>query len=76
MGCCQSTFDREGKSRNDQIDDQIRRDKVNLKNEIKMLLLGKTLPLWINTHVLFIDTHPPTYPLCLQALESPENPQS
>lgn len=41
MGCCQSTFDREGKSRNDQIDDQIRRDKVNLKNEIKMLLLGK-----------------------------------
>ncbi|KAI8578345.1 hypothetical protein K450DRAFT_247475 [Umbelopsis ramanniana AG] len=40
MGCCQSTFDREGKSRNDQIDDQIRRDKVNLKNEIKMLLLG------------------------------------
>ncbi|KAH8548413.1 guanine nucleotide-binding protein subunit alpha [Umbelopsis sp. PMI_123] len=40
MGCCQSTFDREGKSRNDQIEDQIRRDKVNLKNEIKMLLLG------------------------------------
>lgn len=41
MGCCQSRFDREGKFRNDLIDDQIRKDKNNLKNEIKMLLLGK-----------------------------------
>lgn len=40
MGCCQSRFDREGKFRNDLIDDQIRKDKNNLKNEIKMLLLG------------------------------------
>ncbi|ORX57044.1 guanine nucleotide binding protein, alpha subunit [Hesseltinella vesiculosa] len=40
MGCCQSNEAQEGKARNDEIENQIKRDKINLKNEVKLLLLG------------------------------------
>ncbi|GAA5799069.1 hypothetical protein HPULCUR_004478 [Helicostylum pulchrum] len=40
MGCCQSTEQVEEKQRNQEIDAQIKRDRVKLRKEIKMLLLG------------------------------------
>jgi guanine nucleotide-binding protein subunit alpha len=40
MGCCQSTEQVEDKQRNQEIDAQIKRDRVNIRKEIKMLLLG------------------------------------
>lgn len=40
MGCCQSNEVHDGKARNEEIDNQIKRDKINMKNEVKMLLLG------------------------------------
>lgn len=41
MGCCQSNEVHDGKARNEEIDNQIKRDKLNMRNEVKMLLLGK-----------------------------------
>lgn len=41
MGCCQSNEVHDGKARTQEIDDQIKRDKLNMRNEVKMLLLGK-----------------------------------
>ncbi|KAI9489882.1 G-alpha protein [Zychaea mexicana] len=40
MGCCQSTERVQENKRSNQIDSQIKRDRVNLRSEIKMLLLG------------------------------------
>lgn len=40
MGCSQSSESKEGKARNEEIENQLKRDKMNLRNEIKMLLLG------------------------------------
>lgn len=40
MGCGMSTEDKEGKARNEEIDNQLKRDKMMQRNEIKMLLLG------------------------------------
>ncbi|KAI0249627.1 heterotrimeric G protein alpha subunit B [Lactifluus subvellereus] len=41
MGCVQSAYvDEEARARNEEIENQLRRDKVMAKNEIKMLLLG------------------------------------
>ncbi|KAJ3751834.1 guanine nucleotide binding protein alpha subunit [Lentinula raphanica] len=41
MGCVQSSgIDEEAKARNDEIENQLRRDRMMAKNEIKMLLLG------------------------------------
>ncbi|GAW00685.1 guanine nucleotide binding protein alpha subunit [Lentinula edodes] len=41
MGCAQSSgIDDEAKARNDEIENQLRRDRMMAKNEIKMLLLG------------------------------------
>lgn len=41
MGCVQSTgIDDEAKARNDEIENQLKRDRLMAKNEIKMLLLG------------------------------------
>jgi len=41
MGCVQSTgVDDEAKARNDEIESQLKRDRMMAKNEIKMLLLG------------------------------------
>lgn len=41
MGCCQSTEDGAAKRRNDEIDQAIKRDKMMMRNEVKMLLLGQ-----------------------------------
>ncbi|KAI9246908.1 G-alpha protein [Phascolomyces articulosus] len=40
MGCCQSAERVQENKRSNQIDSQIKRDRVNLRSEIKMLLLG------------------------------------
>lgn len=41
MGCVNSTgIDEEAKARNDEIENQLKRDRMMAKNEIKMLLLG------------------------------------
>ena len=36
-----STEEKEGKERNEQIENQLKRDKMSQRNEIKMLLLGE-----------------------------------
>lgn len=40
MGCGMSTEEKEGKLRNEEIENQLKRDKMLQRNEIKMLLLG------------------------------------
>jgi len=42
MGCCASVeeSDSVGKLRNEEIDGQLRMEKLNNKNEVKLLLLG------------------------------------
>ncbi len=40
MGCGMSTEEREGKARNEEIDNQLKRDRMQQRNEIKMLHLG------------------------------------
>lgn len=40
MGCGQSTEDKEGKQRNEEIENQLKKDRMMQRNEIKMLLLG------------------------------------
>lgn len=40
MGCGMSSEEKEGKQRNEMIENQLRRDKQMQRNEIKMLLLG------------------------------------
>jgi guanine nucleotide-binding protein subunit alpha len=44
MGCGMSTEDKEGKARNEEIENQLKRDKMLQRNEIKMLLLGMITP--------------------------------
>lgn len=41
MGCGMSTEEKEGKARNEEIENQLKRDKMSQRNEIKMLLLGQ-----------------------------------
>lgn len=45
MGCGMSTEEKEGKQRNEEIENQLKRDKMSQRNEIKMLLLGTLNPL-------------------------------
>lgn len=40
MGICMSSESKEEKKRNLEINAQIKRDKLKMENEIKMLLLG------------------------------------
>jgi hypothetical protein len=42
MGCGMSTEEKEGKARNEEIENQLKRDRMAQRNEIKMLLLGKS----------------------------------
>lgn len=44
MGCGMSTEEKEGKARNEEIENQLKRDRMAQRNEIKMLLLGKLTP--------------------------------
>jgi hypothetical protein len=46
MGCGASKEDTAGKARNDEIENQLKRDKMAQRNEIKMLLLGRFIPLF------------------------------
>jgi len=39
-----STEEKEGKQRNEEIENQLKRDKMMQRNEIKMLLLGQFMP--------------------------------
>jgi guanine nucleotide-binding protein subunit alpha len=41
MGCGMSSEEKQGKQRNEEIDNQLKRDKLSQRNEIKMLLLGE-----------------------------------
>lgn len=43
MGCGMSTEEKEGKARNDEIENELKRDRLMQRNEIKMLLLGKLM---------------------------------
>lgn len=40
MGCGMSAEDKEGRQRNEEIENQLKKDKLMQRNEIKMLLLG------------------------------------
>ncbi|KAG0313839.1 guanine nucleotide-binding protein subunit alpha [Dissophora globulifera] len=40
MGCCISQEDKEGRTRNEAIENQLRKDRMQMRNEVKMLLLG------------------------------------
>ncbi|KAI7865399.1 guanine nucleotide binding protein, alpha subunit [Spinellus fusiger] len=40
MGCCHSSEIQDGKARHEEIETQLKRDKFNMRNEVKMLLLG------------------------------------
>ncbi|KAL1924713.1 uncharacterized protein VTP21DRAFT_4367 [Calcarisporiella thermophila] len=40
MGCCMSTEDTEGRRRNEEIENQLKRDRMQMRNEVKLLLLG------------------------------------
>ncbi|CAI2170950.1 7173_t:CDS:2 [Funneliformis geosporum] len=40
MGCCLSQEEKEGRQRNDEIENQLKRDRLSMRNEVKMLLLG------------------------------------
>ncbi|KAI4138110.1 MAG: hypothetical protein L6R35_007166 [Caloplaca aegaea] len=40
MGCGMSTEEKEGKQRNEEIENQLKRDRLSQRSEIKMLLLG------------------------------------
>jgi guanine nucleotide-binding protein G(i) subunit alpha len=43
MGCGMSTEEKESRARNEEIENQIKKDRLMQKNEIKMLLLGTLL---------------------------------
>lgn len=40
MGCFMSAEEKELKRKNDDIDNALKKEKANLRNEVKMLLLG------------------------------------
>ena len=44
MGCGMSTEEKEGKQRHEEIENQLKKDRMMQKNEIKMLLLGLYKP--------------------------------
>jgi guanine nucleotide-binding protein G(i) subunit alpha len=44
MGCGMSTEEKEGKARNEEIENQLKKDRMQQRNEIKMLLLGTSRP--------------------------------
>jgi guanine nucleotide-binding protein subunit alpha len=55
MGCGMSTEDKEGKARNEEIENQLKRDKMMQRNEIKMLLLGEFVNYVAIRPVVLID---------------------
>ena len=73
MGCCQSTEDIEGRQRNDEIDYQLKKDRINMKSEIKMLLLGEDSNILCVYALLFGRLTCLFFFLESQALVNPEN---
>jgi len=69
MGCGMSSEDKEGKVRNEAIENQLKKDKMMQRNEIKMLLLGK-----LETSA--IEDHRGSFVDALQAPVNLESPQS
>jgi hypothetical protein len=43
MGCGLSQEEKEGKARNEEIENQLKKDRLMQRNEIKMLLLGTSI---------------------------------
>ena len=60
MGCGMSVEEKEGKQRNEEIENQLRKDRMSQRNEIKMLLLGTT-PLSKSTLCLTTSALMPSY---------------
>ena len=60
MGCGMSAEEREGKQRNEEIDNQLKKDRMMQRNEIKMLLLGE-IP--ADTVAVFVRLYMLTPPL-------------
>lgn len=48
-----STEDKEGKARNEEIENQLKRDRMMQRNEIKMLLLGRLIYIYIYIYIIF-----------------------
>ena len=44
MGCGMSAEDKQGRQRNEEIEIQLKKDRLNQRNEIKVLLLGRMIP--------------------------------
>lgn len=59
MGCGMSTEEKEGKARNEEIENQLKKDKLMQRNEIKMLLLGTALFLFFANHPVYRVGSPP-----------------
>lgn len=57
MGCGMSTEDKEGKARNEEIENQLKRDKMMQRNEIKMLLLGELGVYLVIKQVILINSY-------------------
>ena len=64
-----SAEEREGKQRNEEIDNQLKKDRMMQRNEIKMLLLGEILD---DTVIVFVRLYMLTFS---QALVNPGNRQ-
>lgn len=73
MGCGMSTEEKEGKARNEEIENQLKRDKMMQRNEIKMLLLGQSTPSTTDLAPI-VECHRPLTPL--QVPVNPESPPS
>ena len=55
MGCCLSAEDREAYQAHESIESQLKRDRAILRNEVKMLLLGKKSTLILLVFCLIQD---------------------
>jgi hypothetical protein len=55
MGCGASKEDTAGKVRNDEIENQLKRDKMAQRNEIKMLLLGMQKTSFVSNRKLILQ---------------------
>jgi len=60
MGCGMSSEEKEGKQRNEEIENQLKKDRMLQRNEIKMLLLGESE----NHRSRACDTRADTYNRC------------
>lgn len=76
MGCSMSVEEKEGRQRNEEIENQLRKDRMSQMKEIKMLLLGKFYFSNTMTTITFIFYMTLTSMFLAQAPESLANQQS